>query len=665
MEMRIKSIILWPKDNTKQIQKIDLILDKINVITGQSQTGKSALIPIIDYCLGSEKCMIPVGIIREKTEWFGLLLQLEKTQMLVARSEPGEKSLTIDMYMNEAEAVEIVDRPYKTCNVDALKNRLNQLAGLPSLDFAGGETESGFKYRPSMRDMSAFEFQPQHIVANPYTLFFKADTYEHREKLKTIFPFVLGAITNEILALRRELRDLEKVLQLKKEELNNRKAAADTWRAEIKGSYSKAREFGLLKEAPDPQETWGINDYIGILQQVPRSSELSLPKINEGSTERAVKELNSLKKEEEDISHDIGVLRNKLSRLESLSYSEEQYGKALNFQKERLQGVNWFEDKIKDKTLCPFCGSESKSASNEIGKLLEVTKKVQQASQAITSTHDVLDKEIADTKKQLREQEGRLNVVRDHRQLLESKSEDLRARRQTLNEVYRFVGRLEQSLDNLNLIQIDSRLIDEINQLESRINDIKAKLDPSEEKKRLSNALRYISSHLSHYVRCIGIERPDDPVHLDITNLTVQVSSINRPRTDYLWEIGSGANWMGYHISTLLALHEFFLSLNTSPVPNFLVIDQPSQVYFPERWPGDPDLKNPSRVPEEASSDDIRRVNKIFRTLSEGLSRTKNRLQLLVIDHADEITWKGVEGINLVKRWRYGEALIPKEWEQA
>ncbi len=190
----------------------------------------------------------------------------------------------------------------------------------------------------------------------------------------------------------------------------------------------------------------------------------------------------------------------------------------------------------------------------------------------------------------------------------------------------------------------------------------KAKLNPEEEKRRLEKALIYISSYISHYIKYIGVERPNDPVRLDTTNLTVQVSSINRSRTDYLWEIGSGANWMGYHISTLLALHEYFLSLNTNPVPNFLVIDQPSQVYFPERWPGDPDPKNPNKPTEEPNSDDIMRVNKIFRTLSEGLSRTKNKLQLLVIEHADDITWRGIEDINLVDRWRDGKALIPQEW---
>lgn len=663
MEMRILSIIIWPKDPSKNYRKIDLEIDRINVITGQSHTGKSALIPIIDYCLGSGRCAIPVGVIRDKTAWFGLLLQFEKTQMLIARPEPGDKDQTTDMYMDEAETVEITDRPGKTCNVDAFKNRLNQIAGLPSLDFnTEGKSDSSFKNRPSMRDMSAFEFQPQHIIANPYTLFFKADTYEHREKLKTIFPFVLGVVTNEMLALKHELKDLRKEFERKKEELDLRKSAANTWIAEIKASYSQARELGLLKESPDPQQDWDINDYVQYLQDIPKQSEIDIPQIDIGSTERAVKELNALRNEEHDTSRQIGALRYKLSKIEQLSDSEEQYGNALTLQKERLRSVGWFEDKIKDKNNCPFCGSTSHSAAKEVENLLKVTKDILRASKSTTNAQDVLDKEIANIRKQLRILESRLNIIRDHRRLIESKSEDLRAKRQTLNEVYRFVGRFEQSLENYSITQQDSQLVEELTRLGSRISYLESKLSSSDEENRRRAALDYISKNISIYAKCIGAERFEDPVHLDLTNLTVRISSRGKSNEDYLWEIGSGANWMGYHISTLLALHQYFLSLESCPVPNFLVIDQPSQVYFPERWPHDLDPKNPNNQPYEPNSGDIECVHKIFRTLSEGLVRMDNKLQLLVIEHADEMTWRGIENINLVERWRNGKALIPLDW---
>ncbi|MCP3473423.1 DUF3732 domain-containing protein [Bradyrhizobium sp. CCGUVB1N3] len=36
----------------------------------------------------------------------------------------------------------------------------------------------------------------------------------------------------------------------------------------------------------------------------------------------------------------------------------------------------------------------------------------------------------------------------------------------------------------------------------------------------------------------------------------------NRP--DYLWEIGSGENWMAYHLAALLTLHGVFLTRGTT-----------------------------------------------------------------------------------------------------
>lgn len=85
MKFEIKKIILWPRNKKYKYREINFFLNKINVITGASRTGKSAIIPIIDYCLGSSKCTIPVDTIRDACEWFGLLIDLENTQLLVCR----------------------------------------------------------------------------------------------------------------------------------------------------------------------------------------------------------------------------------------------------------------------------------------------------------------------------------------------------------------------------------------------------------------------------------------------------------------------------------------------------------------------------------------------------------------------------------------------------
>lgn len=58
----------------------------------------------------------------------------------------------------------------------------------------------------------------------------------------------------------------------------------------------------------------------------------------------------------------------------------------------------------------------------------------------------------------------------------------------------------------------------------------------------------------------IGMDRPDRPV------------SMNRT--------GGGENHLAYHLAALLALHSF-AARNNRPIPQFLFIDQPTQVYFP------------------------------------------------------------------------------------
>lgn len=90
MDFKIEQIVLWPKDIDKKTRTLTFVANKINVITGDSQKGKSSIIPIIDYCLGGSKCTIPVGIICEKTEWFGIVVNIEKKgYYLLVKNQAG------------------------------------------------------------------------------------------------------------------------------------------------------------------------------------------------------------------------------------------------------------------------------------------------------------------------------------------------------------------------------------------------------------------------------------------------------------------------------------------------------------------------------------------------------------------------------------------------
>src|SRR6218665_3986938 len=125
--------------------------------------------------------------------------------MAHAGAAPAQRS-TDDMFLMEADRItEIPLRIVKNTSADAVKRRLDDLAGVSKLDFSGGDESTGFEGRPSFGDLAAFTFQPQNVVANPDVLFFKANTYEHREKLRKIFPYVLGAVTPALMVKQFEL----------------------------------------------------------------------------------------------------------------------------------------------------------------------------------------------------------------------------------------------------------------------------------------------------------------------------------------------------------------------------------------------------------------------------------------------------------------------------
>jgi hypothetical protein len=61
--MKIRSIHIYSHDG--QRRDLQFKVDGLNVITGRSSTGKSALSEIIEYCMGRSTFNVPEGARRE------------------------------------------------------------------------------------------------------------------------------------------------------------------------------------------------------------------------------------------------------------------------------------------------------------------------------------------------------------------------------------------------------------------------------------------------------------------------------------------------------------------------------------------------------------------------------------------------------------------------
>lgn len=661
MKLAILKVILWPKDSTLDPRVIEFLPGKINVITGESATGKSTLTWIVDYCLGSDKCSIPVGLIREVTGWFGLHLQLANTEMIVARRNPEDQQTTTDLYWDEGLELNVPPVVSKNARVEDLKNRFNQITHLPALDFSTDDNV-GFGGRPSCRDMAAFNFQPQHIVANPYTFFFKADTSEHREKLRIIFPLVLGAIDAGTLAKQRELKDIEREHDRLRRELEARLTAARAWEAEVEGYYLQARTLGLLPDSPAPQPGWSLDKYMLELKNVPEAVRtMDLPDVQEGTGEAAVSELTRLINEEDELGQRIGGVSRRLGKLDQLSSSVGDYGATLTAQEDRLQGVGWFEQKLRDPHECPVCAAIHTDGNSRLDELKTLATELRTLTATVHEAPAKLDQEVAALRQELRSLETDITKARQKRKYLENRSSAQAAQRQRVRQIYLFVGRVEQALENVAVSRNVDELRERVRILAERIAVLKRDLDPGAQRDRLNAAIDTVSAKVAEYAQLLTLEHATENVRLNIRELTLQFSPLSG-RTDFLWEVGSGQNWVGYHIAGLLALHEHFIRLNHSPVPRFLLVDQPSQVYFPEAWPS---MDQASAATAKGdSSADIEGVRRIFRALAHFLEAVGDQFQIIVTEHAGSITWQGIPNVHLVGNWRenHDEYLIPTAW---
>ena len=613
MYFQLTKLILWPRDGSSP-RIVEFQKGVVNVISGASKTGKSAVIPIIDYCLGAGKCAIPVGVIRDHCSWFGVVIDTIEGEKLLARREPGNQQSTGDMYVLEGQSVEIPQAiTEKNSNVENVKSALNRVAGLSALDF-DPTTDNGFRSRPGFRDLMAFLFQPQNIVANPDVLFFKADTTEHREKLKTIFPYILGAVTPQILAARQQLENLMRSLRRKEAELRGLQSATDAWMVEGRSWLQQAIELGLSPVQDIPSD-W--SDILDKLRAVAGSS-VNTANPSMAGIDSTLTRLGSLRAQDGKFSNDLREHRQRLNELRRLVESSSAYGDAIRIQRDRLSLSTWIKAKLssEDSPLDAI----AMSGATSVLTLCQSLEDIEAQLRSYPAMSDSLDKEILRQRALVEETLDRLNGIRYEIRTYEQASKEVAQALARENAAERFMGRLQQALVLYEQADSSSPLRAEVEELSRQVKRLQAQIAEGDIRRRLDAVLNQLQNITSTLVPEMDAEWPDAAVRLNIHELTVQVSRGNR--SDYLWEIGSGANWLAYHIAVTLALQKFFLEQPHHPVPGLLIYDQPSQVYFP-RTPEESTEAGQSRTKPKWQDQDVLAVRKVFSVLGAATQAAK------------------------------------------
>jgi len=346
-------------------------------------------------------------------------------------------------------------------------------------------------------------------------------------------------------------------------------------------------------------------------------------------------------------------LTENLRAARTLAGETKGFSDEAKIQAERLESIGLFEQVEGNLHSCPTCDQRLENPTPTVDSIRVA---LSQLSHSLSSAErerprlreyiEQLSQQLVSVSERLNEKEQTINTLISQQQIAQ-RIRDLNSRRAKV------VGRMSLYLESVLPETGHNELVAKLEEAQRRVELLAAQLDPEEKERRLASILNRLGERMSEWARFMRPEFSASPVRLDLSLATVVVDMPSRPEP--LNRLGSGENWIGYHLIAHLALHRHFRQ-DRRPVPGFLFLDQPTQVYFPPDL--DPEFQGNV---DELEDDDRQKVTRMFELIFLAVEELAPDFQVIVTDHADLLSNEQFQNA-VVERWRGGAALIPEDW---
>lgn len=640
--MQIQKIILYSHSGEKRILPFEL--GKVNIITGESKSGKSALIEIINYCLASSGCDIPEGIIRDTVSYFAIQIIFNDTETaFIARENPNVKgiqaSTTVCLLRNIGEIPPNLEEINSNLNVDALKDFLTRKIGI-SENVHVPDSLTREPLKANFKHSRFYCYQPQYLVADPYQLFYNQNKEFVPQSIKDTLPYFLGAVNENSLAIESEITQLKKNLNRLVRENRESEKIKSEGTSQAYSLIDEAKEIGILEQSVNPQnqkEAYTFLEYV---------SNWEFQALTVKAENSALKELIDKRSE---LKVELGKISDNKKAATDYLKSSFGYSSEAKQQEIRLESINLYDDSNHDNSLCPLCENPLANSIPTIENINISLANIKEDLKFTKAESPRIQSYIDSVEAQYHSLETELKRIEKSISALYVENEKARTIRDLNLRRGKIIGRVSLFLESVLVEQETENINSKIENLKSRITELEKTVDSDNEREILLSILNKINLQMSKWVEDLDVEYENNPIRFDINKLTMFIDSDTKPIA--LPQIGSGANWVAYHLLIVFALHKHFIQ-NNRPVPSFIIIDQPTQVYYPPE-------KNENVV--EVSADEIA-VNKMFDFMFNVVESLTSRLQVIITDHAYLKNERFEESVTEI--WRDGLKLIPTDWRK-
>lgn len=645
--MKIRSIHLYSKDG--QRRDVTFEIEGLNVITGRSSTGKSAISDIIEYCMGRSSFNVPEGVIRDKVAWFAVLFQFAKEQVLVAKPTPpgGGESCSTAMYRRGANVI-IPQLHELNPNSDdeAIESLLSRLLGIPENRTEVALDNSRASYDANIKHTHYYLFQKQTLVANKDQLFYRQNEAFQPQAIKDTLPILLGVSTSEGYELEAKLRVAQRELKLSAKLLEQARNTIDVAQHKAIGLYSEAQAVGILSS---PADQTNPADIIESLRAALNWKPTSIPDSDSGRIGRLEREILDLRKERRESQGRVDAARQFAKKAGGF---ESEAGE----QRDRLASIKAFpKNPSTGEWQWPFCEQNLAMESPLAGVLLKELKSLDEELEVVVGERPKLDaylveleKKVADLAASIADKETALAAAIAADELLSQMGS-------RNNAAARVVGRISLFLENLVSNTELQKRETEHRRIQRRVDLLEKQVDADNSQDRLISILSNISAQMVRFIDGFEAEFRKVPARLDLSKLTVV---FDRPeRAVLMSRTGGGENHLAYHLSALLALH-WFAAKNHRPIPQFLLIDQPTQVYFPSEKVYRAADGSVEKTEEDA---DLTAVRRLFAFLLNYTKKEVPGFQIIVTEHAN-LRDKWFQDALIEEPWSKPPSLVPEDW---
>jgi hypothetical protein len=643
MSLQLRSISIYSHEGERR--DVEFRLGSLNIVTGASKTGKSALLDIVDYCWGRAECTVAEGEIRKSVSWFLLHLDNSGEGVLLARRNPGPAGRASDDIFF-ARGVE--DLPpdatgfQKNITMDGLKTQLSAILGISENLHVPEQGSTRLPLEASSRHAIMFCLQGQDEIANRRLLFHRQGEQFMPAAIKDSLPYFLGAIDeNHFLTLKRYNEARTRLRRLERE-YTDASAVTREVSTSAQALLQEARRARLVPPEAVASDVGGVME---LLRQASAPRPIDMTSIDD-----PLSDLGELEDRRRRLRGSLQEIREEISDVERLNRDASDFETEAKEQEARLASIGLIKEPDVHADICPLC--ESKLAV-PVPSVLEIRQSlfgIEEQLASVRRDSPRLQGRLASLEARRTEIEEQLRAVQRDLATRIQDNERLRIQQADFTEQARVSGRVAYYLENVKAIASDSRLPQAIERLRAEIAELEQALDDESLQGRLDTALSLVNRDLTSYARQLGLEHGDNPLRLEMKNLTVVADTVDGPLS--LSQMGSGENWVGYHVAAHLSLHKLFL-LRKRPVPAFLMLDQPSQAHYP------PERDQNGRI-EGLADEDQAAVRRLFELLWTYTTDGSLRTQIIVSDHVELLdSWFHD---SIVQRWRDGITFVPQAW---